>query len=63
MNKYFTADIVRLTGVCKKSLYNYERIGLIKPERIKVDWLKSKGGSYRVYTQADIDKIMRIKVR
>ena len=63
MKQYYTAEVVRLTGLCKKTLYNFEKAGLIQPERIKVDWLQSKGGSFRVYTKADIDKLRRIKAR
>lgn len=53
MTRYTVGELAKKAGVSARVLRHYDKIGLLKPSRI------SESG-YRLYTDADLEKIQRI---
>jgi MerR family transcriptional regulator, thiopeptide resistance regulator len=49
---YRIGEFARLAGVTPRALHHYDRLGLLKPHR--------SGAGYRVYTDADLERLVQI---
>lgn len=51
---YTIKDIMKITGVTKRTLHYYDEIGLLSP--------KKNNKNYRIYEQQDLEKLQKILV-
>lgn len=54
MNALKIGEVVRRTGLTERALRYYEELGLLRPERV--------GGGHRVYDQASLARLYRIRL-
>ena len=50
---FYIGVVAQITGTHPQTLRNYERIGLVRPERSQ--------GSVRMYSNRDVDRVQRIR--
>lgn len=48
-------EVMKATGLTKKAIYYYESEGLIRPKKVP-------GNNYRIYTDKDVRKLIRINI-
>ena len=53
MPMFYIGVVAQITGTHPQTLRNYERIGLVRPERSQ--------GSVRMYSNRDVDRVQRIR--
>jgi len=54
---YLTAEVVKILGITKKTLYRWEAKGKIPKAR------RELASNYRVYTERDIERIKKLRGR
>ena len=51
--RYTIGEVVSMTGVTKAMLHDYDKKGLLRPQRV----MKGEGQEWRMYSEADIDRL------
>lgn len=53
--RYSIGEISKITGISKDRLRNYEKMGIVEPQR-------EMDNQYRFYTEQDIDRILNFGI-
>ncbi len=55
IQRYSIGEVSKITGISRDRLRNYEKLGIIEPQR-------EEGNQYRFYTEGEIDRILALEL-